>query len=612
MYDEWPTLPPADDPAATSWPGTTAAGWGPPPPPPPGRREPTPRNPSMPTGQGATFARLPSQPTGQVPGGSAAYPLATDDPLPGATYAALPAARGITPPATPSNLLRARQRVETSQSALSELNVLNEQLIALPDRLRERGVAREQREPFFEALTAFTALAGQAWEGLAADDLDRVATTAEYRQSAVAASRRISRLQQEAAVPRAEDDLRPVPGPGLLWRPRVHRVQGALVRWREGLRTGAASPDLPTLGGALEALQAALGLAGLSTASFMLHRIITITLLTLTGLIAAIYLAAGTSALTLGSPVGPQLITIAAVALAWYCFSLWMQTGSNRSLWWLAGAARWRMLAYGSRAGLTGLGIWRWFWSLATLAALVGMLVRFAMGAPRHTIMAINSLHAAVTALAGPLLPVTVALLGLALVAPPLIHLPASLSVQIGLARDLAGFRARLPAARATLVSPALGVAAWNTAYLLTAALLVIQALRPAPFWHMGWFQISWFGLATAIVVVGVYLLAIEGPYRLGLDRWRQERLDILIGQKHDLNARLNRLDDAPPAPDDVGAIQYEVTRLQYVQLQESDLLHERAGPFRPRTLAAALAIILVVALLLDSALMWIPMPFPR
>ncbi len=522
---------------------------------------------------------------------------------------------------TPSGVLRVRQRVETEQSVLSELNVFNEQLIAVPDRLKERGIARDQSAAYYDVVEAYAYLTTSAWHGFAEDRLDKIAREPDYRQMAVAVSRRISHLQQEAATP-WPDESPPehLPRPGLLWRTRVGLVRAALVRWRAGLRAGT-SADIMALGTAHNALNAAIGIIGMSDASLLLQRVLMVACLSIAGLMTAVLMLAATTSLLLGQH-STVLIPVAGAALVWW-LAEWMLAVGPAQLWRFAGAARWRLESHAATVGALFLAIWRWFWSLLTLGSF-GLLITVAVMSPAgRLLLSAHGIRERIALLAGPIMPTVLALLGVTLLAPLWVHLPALIIEQLGLARQMASNLQRLPAARTIEAGSALRPLIWLTAIALGLVLSFLQSQGGWPgtavhagqlitLFNIGQLPITPLAPATALIIIVLYLGAVEIPHRIGVERWRQHRLRQLAEQKHNVTQRLERLATTPNAAGDIPAVQYDVARLQFLQLQERDILKARGGPFRPSVVFVALIIVLAVACGLDIALTLSPMPFPR
>ncbi len=522
---------------------------------------------------------------------------------------------------TPSGVLRVRQRVETEQSVLSELNVFNEQLIALPDRLQERGIARDQSTAYYDVIEAYAYLTSSAWHGFAEDRLDKIASEPDYRQMAVAVSRRISHLQQEAATP-WPDESPPerLPRPGLLWRTRVGFVRAALVRWRVGLRAGN-SADIMALGTAHNSMNAAAGIIGMSDASLLLQRMLMVACLSIAGLLTAVLMVAATTGLILGQQ-SMVLVPVAGAALVWW-LAEWMLAVGPAQLWRFAGAARWRLESHFATVGVLFLAVWRWFWSLLTLGSF-GLLITVAvMSRSGRLFLSAHNMSERIAVLAGPIMPTVLALLGVTLLAPLWVHLPAMIIEQLGLVRQMVSNPLRLPAARLVDAGSALRSLIWLTAIVLGLALSFLQSQGGWPgtathpgqlitLFNIGQLSITPLAPVTALIIIVLYLGAVEIPHRIGVERWRQHRLRLLAEQKHTVTQRLERLATTPNAAGDIPAVQYDVARLQFLQLQERDILKTRGGPFRPSVVFAALVIVLAVAFGLDIALTLLPMPFPR
>jgi hypothetical protein len=544
------------------------------------------------------------------------------------TEARIPAVQNVPPaqsrlsrPTTITSALRVRQRSETVQQTISELSVLTEQLMELPERLARARLAHQRSQQLQEAMEAFADLAWLAWDGLATEKLDEVATTPAYRQRAVAATRRISRLQQEAATsrpvsPEGVTIETPSQRVGPLWNQRVRLYTDALELWRAGLGvSNGTQPQIGTLGLAMEDLRAAVGLAGVSGFNLVLFRIISWLGIILGGLAVVAYIAAAASAITLRlSPVLWLLTVVALFLMLQWSYGFWITSASALSLWKITGVVRWRLHEHEHDAIMGILTGWRWFTSvvitLAQLGALAvaAFLLRDQVQQPQGALLHLSSLNDVLLYLAsGKQLAVLVALAGVLIAAPVVVALPFTLTYQVMLLRDMARHSGFMPGARRVALFPSLHTLSFHLLLALVAAGAPIVAFGApwSPFISSYYFTLSPLALIIAGVIVVLYLACVDLPFRIGSARWRRTRLTSVLTQKHELSVRLEQLGPEPTVADDVPTMQYDVARLQYLRLQEDDIRREHVTAYSVRENLIALVIALATGVIAENALMW-------
>jgi hypothetical protein len=537
-----------------------------------------------------------------------------------------PSAR-LSQPIAATGGLRSRRQAEAAQQAQSELNVLTEQLLDLPERLRAAGLAGTKGQQLHEALEAFTELAALAWAGLAEGNFAEVAATPIYRQRAVAATRRVSRLQQEAASsrPLTESDwelpapeARPTGGASMrvapLWRFRTRLYAEALSAWRQSLKAGdGGGPAVFSLGSALEDLRAAVGFAGMSTAHIVFFRLLTFLAVFIGGFIAATTVGVAASAFVLGldAPAATLGIVAGALTLTWAYATTLLITG-RISLRFVMGAVRWRLIEAESSISqglLTG-----WHWIATTLGMLAGLGTVGYAGwlfartfQPGGALSNPTGLTEILRQVAGVPLVILAGTVGVLLALPLLVALPALVIYQGMLGRELARGAARPPQMRRVALGGALPVLAFLTllglAGLLAAARYVPTLTQPLLVTRYG--QVTPLAPAAFGIIVLLYLLAVAFPYAAGTRRWRQARLDEVQAQKRDVSARLDRLAPEPALADDVPTVQYDVARLQYLKLQEEDFSRARAWPYSVAATLFAFVVTVGAALVLDNGFTW-------
>ena len=529
-------------------------------------------------------------------------------------------------PLSPTGALR-RQKLDAAQQAISELSVLTEQLLDLPERLQRVNLAARKSQQLQEAMEAFAELAALAYTGLAEGRLPEVAGNALYRQRAVAASRRISRLQQEAAVsrPLADplDDLaeavnisRGTRGARLarrapLWRLRTRLYGEALLEWRAALQSDYTSAAaLPHYGRALEQLRAAVGFAGSPTPLLFIIRTLVFLALFVSGIVTAVTVGAAASAITLGQGTAPRYSAAAIFLVVIWGFALSWNVAGRVNLRSVLGATRWRLV---ERERATSLGLltgWTWFAALLTLLGLLGAVgyAGWRFAAFLHPNGALGGTHDLPSALAlgvGQPLDLMVALGGVALALPLLFALPSVLVYQGMHGRAMARGSAALPQARQVAASFALPLLTYPTLVLLGAALVTAHQFAGLmrPFFAFGPGQISWIAPLVAGSILLPYLIAVGLPFNLGMRRWRGARLREATTQQQDLSAKLDRLAPEPELNADVTGVQYDVARLQYLRLHLEELRRARGTPFAAGEQFVALLVVLLIAMLADSGL---------
>jgi hypothetical protein len=531
----------------------------------------------------------------------------------------------VSTPLSPTGALRARRQAEAAQQALSELSVLTEQLIELPERLRQAGLARQKGQQLQEAMEAFTELAALAWSGIAEGRLNDVAATPLYRQRAVAATRRVSRLQQETTTSRpvnpAEWDravqielARARKRVGPLWRLRTQRYLEVLGIWRAALQTErAGTANGMVLGNALEDLRAAVGFAGMQTAQIIFFRVVVFIALVFGGLVAATAIGVAASTLTLGLWNTAATLTTVAVGLTllWsYLLGLFLL--GRISLRFVLGAVRWRLIESESHTSQGLLSGWNWVAALVAMLASIGTLgyagwllhFAFLPGGALHTV---NSLTDALQHIVGTPLHIVTSAVGVTLALPLLVALPSLLIYQGMLGRELAQSGARAAQARQLTLNVAMPLLVFHTLLVLTVAVAVARSIPglTQPLFTLHGVQLSWIAPIVAVVIIGLYLFVIVRPYRVGMRRWRAARLGALQGQMRDLTTKLDQLGAAPTMPEEASAVQYDVARLQYLRLQAQEVTQTRRAPFGAAEQFGAFLLVLITALLVDNGLAW-------
>jgi hypothetical protein len=105
------------------------------------------------------------------------------------------------------------------------------------------------------------------------------------------------------------------------------------------------------------------------------------------------------------------------------------------------------------------------------------------------------------------------------------------------------------------------------------------------------------------------YLLLIELPYRLGLQRWQQRWLQNLTSRRAELESHMRRLSAADPrsgeqnaSEENLRAMQYDLVLLQFYRNKIEETERTPTAPFALRHVLALLAVGIVLAIAVDNA----------
>lgn len=518
--------------------------------------------------------------------------------------------------------LRVSQRAE----AQLEMTVLTEQLLDLPDRLHQAGLGRKSMVQLQDAMEAFTELATLAWQGMAEDRFDDVIAQPLYRQRAVAASKRVNRLQQavtsqdEMSLPSVGTTL-PVKthfepqGVELFWHSRIRRYTEGLALLRAALQTGKHGlPDSATLGKAVETLRLAAGYGGMHPILLASMRVVTFLALVVGGISTATLIAAATSAFTLQQTTLGMRFAVVAVALIFMYGAGMLMLGVNRQVFVdYMGVTRWRLY---EREHATILGVltgWNWFAALVALFGSVGLIggAGWLLAQVTHQgrdFLGAPDLQHGLGLLTGPVLAIPIGLMGVLLALPVLVALPATLLYQVLLARDLGTNLARLPVPRRVALRPALRLLMWH---LMLAVPLTLGITSQFPMLHKSLLTVHGVALTgQALVLTGMivvlYVVAVAWPLRMGIAGWQrnkgndlQRRMDIVADKITHMMPLSETLEEFSP-------MQAEMQWMIFFRGQLADLRQVRRTVASFTAHALALGIILVVAVLADNGLRWV------
>lgn len=526
------------------------------------------------------------------------------------------------PPRAPTltQQMRAIQPPDVARQAMSELGVLARELATLPEELESAGLARTHQQSYFEAAQAYLGLARQAWESVAEERLEQSGAEPEYRQRAIAVARRVSQLQQECRTAQGNESFQLPRRTPAGWRRRVTLIRTGLLAWQERLST---TPSPLDMGRGLFRLRGYLGLARAGSLELALLGLLTGGTLVLVALLGFGILLLAIASLFSGSASVAAMLGLAVLGIALVEALLALLTVRGPApLELLLGASIYspsRSTRNGRNGGPLLATLLRVWWLLTGVIALLVLLVGLATGGaligeqlplagPQGVIEAL--------ALAGSVLAVVVAPAAASGVAGLVIlSLPVLLVTLVRCGAEVAESPAWVPVARRYVLDPALAVLATVTC-IATAA---VWSLTTAAGWegsalftlHLGGYQGALTASAVALFLALVlpYLLFLEGPYRLGMRRWRRAWLSDLAARRADVESHIRRLSVADPqsgtqdtSEENLRAMQYDLVLLQFYQSKIEEAQHTSRAPFRLPAYLLAFVIAAAGALLLNSA----------
>ncbi|HEY7833298.1 MAG TPA: hypothetical protein VIG30_07000 [Ktedonobacterales bacterium] len=519
------------------------------------------------------------------------------------------------PPGTPvprtlTQRMRSVQPPDVGRQVMSELGVLANELSSLPTELALAGLARAQMPAYFAAVQDYVELCRYAWEAVAEEQLEQVGAEPPYRQAAVAVARQVAQLRQACGQAFAPPRKPRLP---LFWRRRIALVRQGLQAWREQLEP---VPNPLPLGRALFDLQGAVGLASAGALELLLVDWLTSAAGAFLGLLSVGALLLLGTDIARGLPnqaVGDGVL--AFIGLIGLMITLVLGIANPLPIGPLLGASVYGPASaaclgwQGSRPLAVILRVW-WVLagSVATLAvplgmALGGVLVAQEVEPLRAPTSVVDALqlggHLLVTSLELPAAFCLVALVAL--------MLPFAVVALVRFAREMAGNPLWVPAARRYALLPALAMITFITAVLLVVAWSVGTALD----WEhlvllrivvFGWnIIVSVRGILFALVLAMPYVLLVDLPYRLGIRRWRAQRLADLEHRRAELESQVRRLATQEANDQVLRAMQYDLVLLQFYRGQMDEARAASGAPFRIEGRIAAIIVAVVSALLLDG-----------
>jgi hypothetical protein len=96
-------------------------------------------------------------------------------------------------------------------------------------------------------------------------------------------------------------------------------------------------------------------------------------------------------------------------------------------------------------------------------------------------------------------------------------------------------------------------------------------------------------------------VLLVDLPYRLGIRRWRAQRLADLEHRRAELESQVRRLATQEANDQVLRAMQYDLVLLQFYRGQMDEARAASGAPFRIEGRIAAIIVAVVSALLLDG-----------
>lgn len=515
--------------------------------------------------------------------------------------------------------MRALQPPDVAKQAISELNVLARELIALPALLEASGLAPTSRRSYLDAIQAYSGLAQIAWEAVAEERLEQSGAEAAHRQQAIAVARRVSQLQHESRTVSSNTQFQLPRKRPAQWRRRVALANKGIHAWQDRL---APTPDPRLMGRGLLMLRGYLGLAAAGRLELALLGLLTgttLTLLVLAALGAGFAIAAGLA----GSGADPIAVVAGFAALFAWLFTLVLANRGPLPLGLLLGAAIFsptyttRNVGLGSRAVTILLRAW---WLLISLITMLATLGALALGIRAVVLEGLpasppaNAIQA--TGFAAHLLAVVFApAAAVSFAGFVLLALPVYLLAALRCAAELRGGASWVADARRYALGPALGALVPVTSALAAGIWLATTAAN----WQQHTLvaariggadlPLTLRGLALFLTLTLPYLLLLELPYRLGTRTWRRGWLRDLAERRADVESHVRRLSVPNPesgtqdtSDENLRAMQYDLVLLQFYQSKLDEIRRTASTPFAPLSLLAALVIFAVASLLLDGS----------
>jgi len=583
------------------------------------------------------FGENPLQPSGPVQSVPSARPRNPAYPPPAARGGPAPLALGsgsgsqpatavaVAPAAPPreptlTSQLRSVAPPDVARQATHELGVLSGALEVLPARLEESGLAHIHQRGYRGAALAYAGLAERAWEAVAEERLEQSGAEEDYRAHAIDIARQITRMQHESRLATENADFHLSRRRPLLWRRRVRLVRTGLATWMATVSTPA---DPLTMGQGLFQLRGYVGLANASAFELALFGAL------LAGVNAASFLlAVGLVLLQIPTILADKTSLAVAlaigallVAVVWLV-ALVLTVAGRAPLRLQLGATLYTpmLTVRNTQRGSPVLSSFLRAWSvLIMIGGVLGALGALGVSGwwlsgqlatpPSDLVQASQLAGSSLVVLAAPAG-------GICLAALLLIGLPLLLIGQGRLTAELASIPSWVPAARRYALRPALSILGFLTGGLLIAVYAAATAgglgdrshalVIVVPLFDM---MITWRTVLLLLAAVLPYLLLIELPYRLGLQRWQQRWLQNLTSRRAELESHMRRLSAADPrsgeqnaSEENLRAMQYDLVLLQFYRNKIEETERTPTAPFALRHVLALLAVGIVLAITVDNA----------
>jgi hypothetical protein len=520
-------------------------------------------------------------------------------------------------PATLTGQLRNLQPPDVARQAVNELHVLANELDKIPGMLESSGLAPSHQRAWMQSALGYLGLAHRSWDAVAAEQLEEVGAERPYRQNAVELARQMIALQRESQLATASGPLFPARRRPFLWRRRTRLVRDGLNAWR---RAVSNPPEPERMGHGLFHLRGVMGLASASALElplldFLLGGVNVALGALILGLILLLPAAMNAGQVGIATAL---IVGALGVTLVW-ALSLLLTVAGQAPLALLLGASLYspshtiRNGRHGSRllAGL--LRGWTVLVLLGNVGALLfvlgplgAQLYRAGFVAPQTPVDWLATMGRPLTLLAAPA--TLIMTIALALITLPLLLLSA-----YRLAVEMFLHRAWAPAARRYTLTPALTLIAFLTSLTLAGALALSGQLRLD---HQTLLDVSgdistrltWRFPLVALALLLPYLLLLEGPYRLGIRRWRRYWLAALTQRRMELEAHLRRLSAADPktgaqdtTDENLRAMEYDLVLLQFYRAKLDETTRMPEAPFSARRTLLLLTALTLLALIVDS-----------
>lgn len=531
--------------------------------------------------------------------------------------------------ASPTGQLRASARQDVARRAVHELGVLGRELEALPDWLEESGLVGIHQRNYRDATLAYLGLCEHAWESIAEERLEQSGDEAEYRAQALDVARRIKHMQEESRSVLQNPDFRLSSRRPLFWRRRVRFVRSGLAGWTSSLSTPA---DPLALGHALFQLRGSVGLANAGALElFLFGTLVAGTNVLGFLLVLGLALLQIPTILAGNATLDAALVGYLVLAAAVWVLALTLAVGGRAPLRLQLGATLFTPLhtVRNTRRGSPFVaGLVRGWSILVMLAGVVGSIGALAesvqwlrehigTASTQPGTQLPHDLPAAVQVIGGSLVTLAAPTGGMLVAALSLVALPLLLLNAARFTADLVQNPSWVSAARRSVLRPAIGVVGFLTGGLAIAVYLATSApgladhsrallivLTP----QMNGY-VTWRAVLVFVALVAPYLLLVEAPFRIGVQRYKRRWLSDLTMRRAALESHMRRLSVHDPrngqqdvSGENLNAMQYDLILLQFYRAKIEEAQSIRSAPFGLQRVLVFLLVALLLAVALDNA----------